>query len=526
VASVVDRGAGGRLTAQLAARARTLQADRLLASRWSTPAILTVLTAVSLYLRTRQLNAGFWIDEGLSVGIAHHHLTSIPGLLHQDGSPPAYYLLLGLWIRLFGDSASATHTLSLVFSLGCIPLSFALGRSLFGRMTGLCCATLAAFDPYLTYYAQETRMYSLEAFLSLIVALAYVNGILRGRGPWVVVFVLSLDAMLYVHNWALFLCVGLAAATVLFARERLRRFGVAAAGVALLYAPWVPTLLEQVRHTGAPWTSAPSFRDFVFAPGAVFNGDAPFLAFALVGGAALVPVLRRRGDDERATILTLALAAEVTVLLAWILSQASPAWATRYFAVVLGPLLVVAARGVVRARRLGLAAFVVVLFLWTGYSVTDNKENAREVTAALAPSIRPGELVISTHPEQVPVLRYYLGARPRFASTLGAVTDSQIFDWRDAVDRLRAARPRPTLDALLQTVAPGSEFVVITPVFRDYRAWRAKWTHLVWQRSIQWTTLLANDPRVRLVRHISSNEIALHVNYFKPLQAFVYRRLR
>jgi hypothetical protein len=47
----------------------------------------------------------------------------------------------------------------------------------------------------------------------------------------------------------------------------------------------------------------------------------------------------------------------------------------------------------------------------------------------------------------------------------------------------------------------------------------------VWQRSIEWTTLLGSDPRLRLVRHISSNEIALHVNYFKPLQAFVYRRV-
>lgn len=489
--------------------------------------MLTVLTALSLFLRTRQLHAGFWIDEGLSVGIAHHHLTAIPGLLRQDGSPPAYYLLLGVWIRLFGDGERATHTLSLVFALGCIPLAFAVGRSLFGRMTGPVCATLAAFDPFLTYYAEETRMYSLEAFLSLVVVLAYVNGILRGRVAWAVVLVLALDAMLYVHNWALFLCVGLAAATVLFARERLRLFALAAGGVALLYLPWVPTLLEQVRHTGAPWTSAPSFQNLLLAPGAVFNGDAPWVALALVGGAGLAAVVSRRArDEERAVVLTLAVAAGVTVLLAWLLSQFSPAWATRYFAVVLGPLVVLAGRGIVRARRLGLAALVAVLVLWAGYSVNDNKENARQVSAALTPLIRPGELVISTHPEQVPVLRYYLGARPRFATTLGPVPDPQVFDWRDAVDRLRAAQPRTTLAGLLQSVPRGSEFVVVTPVFRDYRAWQATWTHLVWQRSVQWSALLGRDPDVRLVRHISINEIALHVNYFKPLQAFVYRRLR
>ena len=514
------------MTAAVVARARGFRVDKLLASRWSTSALLSVLTALSLLLRTRRLNGGFWIDEGQSVGIANHHLTTIPGLLREDGSPPAYYMLLGLWIRLFGDGERATHTLSLLFAIGCIPLAFAVGRSLFGRSTGLFCAALAAIDPYLTYYAQETRMYSFEAFLSLVVALAYVNGILRCRRSWVVVLVLSLDVMLYVHNWALFVCVGLAVATALFARERLRRFGVAAAGVALLYAPWLLTLVSQARHTGAPWSSVPSFHELVLAPGAAFNGDAPLLVFALVGGAGLASVLRRRGDEERATVLTLAVTAAVTVLLAWLLSQLSPAWSTRYIAVVLGPLLLLAARGLVRARRLGLAAFVAVAFVWGGYSSSDNKENARQVSAAITASIRPGELVISTHPEQVPLLRYYLGARPRFATTLGLVADPQIFDWRDAVDRLSAARPRATLDALLATVPPGSEFVVVTPVFRDYRAWRAQWTHLVWRRSLEWTGLLQRDPRLRLVRHVSTDEIALRRNYFKPLQAFVYRRLR
>jgi hypothetical protein len=167
-----------------------------------------------------------------------------------------------------------------------------------------------------------------------------------------------------------------------------------------------------------------------------------------------------------------------------------------------------------------------VLFLWIGFSQKDNKENARDVSSALVGSIKPGELVISTQPEQVPVFRYYLGSRPRFATTLGPVPDAQVFDWRDVIDRLHAARPRPTLEALLATVPRGSDFVVVSPVFRDYRAWNARWTKLVWQRSLQWSALLAADRRLRLVRHVVTNEVALHRNYFKPMQAFVYRRLR
>ena len=429
----------------------------VLSHRIAVPAFLIALTAVSAYLRTRELNAGFWIDEGLSVGIAHHHWSSIPGLLRQDGSPPGYYLLLGLWIRLFGDGERATHTLSLLFGLACIPAAYAAARAIFDRRTALICATLAAFDPFLTYYAQETRMYEVEALLSIVVAYAYVQGVLRASTPWAVVLVPSLAAMAYVHNWALFLCVGLAAATVLCARQRLKRFALVAAGVALLYLPWVPIVLSQVRHTGAPWSTSPGFRDLVLAPGAVVNGDAVLVALVLVGGAGLLALAgRRSGDDERTIVLALLTVVGVTVVLAWLSSQVSPAWTTRYFAVVLGPVLLVGARGLARADRRGLAALAVILFLWAGFSVRDDKENARQITAGLAGLMHPGELVVSTHPEQVPVLRYYLGAGYRWATTMGPVSDDRIFDWRNAVDRLRASDTQARIDQTAHERPPGS----------------------------------------------------------------------
>ena len=497
----------------------TERPDGLLDRRFAVPLILAVLVALSFALRVGQLGAGFWIDEGISVGIAHHHWTSIPHLLRQDGSPPLYYMVLGLWIRVFGDSERATHALSLLFALACIPLGYATARSLFDRRTALVCASLLAFVPFLTYYGQETRMYALEAFLSLVVALAYVNGIVRGRRPWAGVLVVATVLMVYTHNWGLFLCHALAVTTVVFVRERLRLFAVVAAAVAVLYLPWVPTLLGQVRHTGAPWSSKPSFHELLLAPGAVLGGDAPYVVFVLAAAAAGLAVAARRTERALAGLVV------ISILAAWLASQISPAWTTRYFAVILGPVVLLAAAAIVRAGRLGAVGLVVVLFLWWGYNLSDNKENARQVAAAVAPQIRPGELVISTHPEQVPVLRYYLGGGLRFATTLGPVTDPRVFDWRDVVDRLKASRPRPTLDALLATVPRGQEFVVVTPVFRDYRAWDAPWTRLVWQRSTVWTNLLGRDPRLRLERHIVPDEIALKLNYFKPLQAFVYRRV-
>ncbi len=502
-----------------------LRFEALLAAWWAVPVVLPLLTLLSLYLRTRQLHAGFWIDEGISVGIAHEHWTSIPHLLRQDGSPPLYYMLLGLWIRVFGDGVASTHVLSLVFGLACVPLAFFSGRAVFGRTTGFVCALLAALDPFLTYYAQETRMYELEAFLSLVVAWSYVESIVRGKRWWLPVLVLSVTLLAYSHNWGLFLCVGLAGATLVAVRERWKLFAVAALCVALLYVVWVPTLLFQAAHTGAPWSTRPKLHDLLFATGSVVGGDASYLALVLVGGAALVPLVRRT-SSERATILALSVLTGVTVVAAFVSSQVSPAWTARYFAVVFGPVLLLAGEGIVRARKLGFATLVALVVIWAGYTMHNDKENAQGITRGVKPYLTQGELIISTHPEQTPVLRYYLGPGYRWATTLGPTPDPHVFDWRDAVSRLEAAQAKPTLDRLLATVPPGKEFVVIAPVFRDYRAWRAKWTKLVWRKAIAWNWLLEHDDHYRLVAHVASDEIALKENYFKPLQAFVYRRTR
>jgi mannosyltransferase len=500
--------------------------DAIVGSRWLVPIGLPALVLVSLFVRSRQLHAGFWIDEGISVGISHEHWTSIPHLLRQDGSPPLYYMLLAIWVRLFGDSEAATHTLSLVFGLACIPLAYFAARAVFGRSAGLAAAVLAALDPFLTYYAQETRMYELEALLSLVVAWSYVEGVLRGRRAWTPVFVVATVLLAYSHNWGLFLCVGLAAATVAFARDRLRLFGVAAAGVAVLYAPWLPTLLSQARHTGAPWSTRPSVHDLFLSAGTVIGGDAAFVALVLVGGAALGGLLLHERTQERREIAALLTVIAVTVVVAFVSSQISPAWTARYFAVLFGPVILVAGRALARARGLGLATLVVLVFVFAGYSVKNDKENARGITTGARAYLKTGDLIISTHPEQVPVLRYYLGPGYRWATTLGPMNDPLIFDWRDAVSRLKAAKEQPTIDDLLRTVPPGGTVVVFEPVFRDYRAWRAQWTKLVWRKASDWSWLLDHDPRLQLVAHIRSDEIALKKNYFKPLQAFVYRRKR
>src|SRR4051794_28925589 len=133
------------------------------------PMALGLLAAVSVLLRTSRFGVGYWVDEGLSVGIADRPITDIPGILHQDGSPPLYYLVLHLWIRLTGSTTEeVTHALSLLFALAAIPVAWAFARTLFGERAAWFTAILMACEPFLTTYAQETRMYALVVLLSVV----------------------------------------------------------------------------------------------------------------------------------------------------------------------------------------------------------------------------------------------------------------------------------------------------------------------------------------------------------------------
>ena len=224
-------------------------------------------------------------------------------------------------------------------------------------------------------------------------------------------------------------------------RARRRRDGLKAFGaVAVLYAPWLPTLAFQAAHTGAPWAHRPGLTALFTVP-ELLLGTTAGVALLLVGGSGLVAIVQgrqgRRLSPEGRAVVALAILALLTIVLAFLASQASPAWATRYLAVAIAPMLLLATAGVAAARGLGLAALVVVAFVWATEGLPAEKSNVRDIAEAIGPSLAPGDVVVSTQPEQVPVLAYYLPMGLRYATLTGPVSDTGVTDWRDGVQRLR-----------------------------------------------------------------------------------------
>ena len=498
------------MTATASRQALDLRA-RAVSRTWVAPlAGLGGLMLLSLVLRTQVIGIGFWIDEGLSVGISDRPLADILDALRLDGSPPLYYLLLHVWMAVFGTTEEAVRSLSLACALLAVPAAWWAARGLFGTRAAWMAAVLAATNPFLTLYAQEARMYALAALLAIVAAGAFGRAFTAapdapGRRRWAIVYAVTLAALLYTHNWGLFFGAGCGAVWLFLlateqgrARSELLRIGlIGFGGALLLYLPWVPTTLYQASHTGAPWAQSPSVVALLGTPGRML-GQFAQVALLLIAGAGLAGLFARRGwrlEPRGRTAAAFVVITVLTVALAWIASQVSPAWANRYLAIAVAPLLLAAGAGLANAGRLGVAGLLVAAALGAGNTPPDHKSNVREVAEAIGPSLRPGDLVVSTQPETVSVLAYYLPDGLRYATLTGELEDTGVTDWRDGPERLRATSAERDLLPLMDSLEPGQRLVLVQPAIFDVRRWQAPWTELVRLRSEEWAQAIGNDSR-------------------------------
>ena len=132
--------------------------------------VAPLLTAFGAYLRLRNLvSREFWYDEAFSGILARESWSSMLHLAFRDTHPPLYYVALKEWTELFGVTDFAMRSLSVVFGVALIPLVYLFSKKVSGNMLTPYLATfVTAISPFLIDYSQETRSYTMLAFLTIL----------------------------------------------------------------------------------------------------------------------------------------------------------------------------------------------------------------------------------------------------------------------------------------------------------------------------------------------------------------------
>jgi len=212
-----------------------LDATGVRTSSWQERGILFLLVLLGTVLRFIALGRQpLWLDEATDAAFARQTFWNC--VFAEAVHPPLYRALLHFIVVGFGDSAVAVRFLPALFGAFTIPAMVILARRLFPG-TDLAAATLAATSPFLIFFSQENRDYSLFILLTVLATWAFWRFCESGRG--LLLYAALSILLLYTHYLALF--VLLAHEIVFWWRDRRspRDWIFARAAVSCAVAPWL-----------------------------------------------------------------------------------------------------------------------------------------------------------------------------------------------------------------------------------------------------------------------------------------------
>jgi uncharacterized membrane protein len=369
-----------------------------------------------------------WRDEVDAVRFAQRPLSALLETFLTPGqNGPLYYLLLRPWLELAGRGEFALRFFSTLFGVLSVALTARLGRRLFPARPAiaLLAALLAATAPYLVWYGQEGKMYTLVVALALFSTERYTAALQRGGWPRWLAYVAATSLLFYVHLTAVLIVPAQALAFFLMGPEvRRARWQGWLLSLAALTVPYLPLLAWQwplLRAGGETGYSFVPLHQMVlslltsYSLGVIEHGMpwalVPFVALLLAGGLARA----RAGRALRAPGAALLCWLLVPVVGFFLVTLLRPIYTARYLIFVLPAYLLLLAAGlaaVARHSRLLAAGLLLGLLALNGWGLwlqarTPLKTDFRAATSYLSERLAPGDLVLFQIPYGRHSFEYY-----------------------------------------------------------------------------------------------------------------------
>ena len=227
-------------------------------SRLSHRTAVSLIALAAFAVRAISLDAqSLWRDE---VDALRFATAPWPEMLANFTRPgrngPLYFLLLRGWVVLTGMSEYALRFFSLLFGVLAVPLIYVLGCRLLNRPAGLAAALLVATSPYLVWYGQEVKMYTLVTALVVLAVYSLRRAVTGGTARWWAAMVVATSLAFYLHILAALLVPVLVLLYCAWWPQARRHWPGALISLACLTLPYLPLarwqvpLVFQARETG------------------------------------------------------------------------------------------------------------------------------------------------------------------------------------------------------------------------------------------------------------------------------------
>jgi uncharacterized membrane protein len=254
--------------------------------------IITVIL-LGLFFRLSNLsNKVFWVDEAATaVRVSGYTITQVTDDLLQQGvvdrktllsyqtinsdrtfgdsldaltkSPehaPLYFMLTRLWMQWWGNSIWIMRSLSIVFSLLCLPCIYWLCQELFKRsQISWLAVGIMSISPFYVAYAQEARPYSLWTVSILLMGASFLRAIrLNSKSAWsiyslclILGFYTSLFSSYIAFFQGIYLLLNLTNQRVFIIKNYLISLSISL----LAFSPWIWVIVNHLDllHDNTSW---------------------------------------------------------------------------------------------------------------------------------------------------------------------------------------------------------------------------------------------------------------------------------
>jgi len=419
-----------------------------------------------------------WLDEAESI---YESTLSFTEISAHSNQPPLYFVILSWWIRLWGTGEIALRSLSAVFGILAILITFFVGKELFSRKVGLIGCFIAAISQFQIFYSQDARAYSLLLLLSLISYMFFIKILKQNKNWYYPCFFLATSLLAYTHIYGLFIIASQVLYFLIFWKNyQLQRIKLISTVLVLLISilPLIVLLGPNVMRVteGGFWIPQPSLGSMVetlleYAAGFAITQISPdttdgtfytaaryilliiFLTLAVLSpfhlgrrtakktGYSSKKQVVKSGPEPNKELLLLVLWLCLTIVVPFVASQIiTPFYVTRYTIGASPALYLLAAKGISNFGRKSLILIIVVVIIFSSFGLqnyykTDIKEQWREAADLVETSSKEGDaIVFCTYYVRRPFNYYYEKDLPEYGIDADA-SDQEIIDLVDDVDR-------------------------------------------------------------------------------------------
>ena len=225
---------------------------------------LIILTILGLLLRFYNLGLNsLWLDEASTNTFA---IMSIPDIWKATAggefNPPLFYWLEHLML-VFGNNEFTLRFIPALLGVLTIPLIYFAGKEFMDRNVGIIAAAAFAFSPFLIFYSQEARAYSMMLFFVAFALVFYFKALkTNDLKNWALFGILSALAF-----WSHFYAFVIIASLILYAlflqagnfRKNIQNIKMIAVSIVVFVVLCFPLILLAIQLFATRTSSAPAF---------------------------------------------------------------------------------------------------------------------------------------------------------------------------------------------------------------------------------------------------------------------------